>query len=223
MEVTCDELADKFLELQKKGAHNINLVTPTHFVPGIIQSLKIAKDRGLNLPVVYNCGGYESEETIEKLKGYVDIYMPDIKYFSDKYAMEYSRAPDYFSHAVRALGKMYSQVGKPVFDDDGILTKGVIVRHLMLPSLLFDTKKIVDYLYDTYKDNILVSLMSQYTPMDCVKDHPVLGSKINPKHYESMVDYIEFKGMDNVFVQDITSSSSAYIPEFNLMQHQEPS
>ena len=223
MVITEKELADKFLELQEKGAHNINLVTPTHFVPGIIQSLEIAKNRGLTLPVVYNCGGYENTETIEKLKGYVDIYMPDIKYFSDKYALEYSKAPGYFSVATKALKKMYSQVGRAVFDGDGILKKGVIVRHLMLPTLLFDTKKIVDYLFDTYGDNILFSLMSQYTPMDFVKNHPVLGNRINPKHYESMVDYIVCKGMENVYIQDLASSTDEYIPDFSQAPHQEPS
>ena len=153
-EVSVRELSDEFLRLQDMGAHNINLVTPTHYVPHIISALDIAKERGLTLPVAYNCGGYENVETIKLLRGYVDIYMPDIKYFSDKYALEYSKAPDYFRYAAEALEEMVSQVGTPIFDNDGIMKKGVIVRHLMLPGLLFDTKKIMDYLARQYGNNI---------------------------------------------------------------------
>ena len=146
MTISVSELADKFLMLQGEGAHNINLVTPTHFVPQIICALDEAKSRGLALPVVYNSSGYESVETIRLLKGYVDIYMPDLKYFSDKYAIKYSSAPNYFNIAKEAIEEMFNQVGTPVFDESGIMKKGMIVRHLMLPGLLFDSKKIMDYL-----------------------------------------------------------------------------
>ncbi len=213
-EVSVRELSDEFLRLQDMGAHNINLVTPTHYVPHIISALDIAKERGLTLPVAYNCGGYENVETIKLLWGYVDIYMPDIKYFSDKYALEYSKAPDYFRYAAEALEEMVSQVGTPIFDNDGIMKKGVIVRHLMLPGLLFDTKKIMDYLARQYGNNIYISLMSQYTPMPAVSSHKNLSRRLTKAHYESMVDYIELLGLENVFVQDIASATESFIPEF---------
>jgi len=213
-EVTECELADEFMSLQSQGANNINLVTPTHFVPQIIKALDIAKRKGLKLPVVYNCGGYESVETLRRLEGYIDIYMPDIKYFSDKYAVEYSAAPDYFNIAKSALNEMFRQVETPLFDERGIMQRGVIVRHMMLPGLLFETKKIIDYIYDTYKDNVFLSLMSQYTPMPNVKDIPKLNRKINTEHYRSMVDYCVGKGVKNAFIQDETSATESFIPDF---------
>jgi len=214
-EVSEEELAQIFLSLQSQGAHNINLVTPTHYVPMVINALDEAKSGGLTIPIVYNCGGYESEETISLLDGYVDIFIPDIKYFSDKYAIEYSNAPQYFETAVTAVKKMLSQVGEPLFDNNGIMKKGIIIRHLMLPGLLFDTKKVVDVIADTFGNRVFFSLMSQYTPVSNVINHPTLSKKINPKHYETMVDYIMCKGLDNIFVQDISSASEDYIPEFD--------
>ena len=212
--VTVQELADKFLYLQNKGANNINLVTPTHYVLEIIKALDIAKRNGLIIPIVYNCGGYESVDTIKLLNGYVDVYMPDIKYFSDKYAVKYSSAPNYFKVAKKALEEMFSQVGTPVFNNDGIMQKGVVVRHLMLPGLIFDTKKIIDYLYGTYKDDIYISIMSQYTPLPNVKDIPELNRKIDKKYYETMVDYCIRKGIVNAFIQDGESANESFIPEF---------
>lgn len=216
-EISEEKLAQIFLSLEREGAHNINLVTPTHYVPAIISALDIAKKNGLCIPVVYNCGGYECEETIELLKGYVDIYIPDIKYYSDKYALEYSGAPRYFETAMKAVSAMVSQVGATDIGTDGILKKGVIIRHLMLPGLLFDTKKIVDAVSDTFGDKVLLSIMSQYTPMPNVYSHPKLCKKINPEHYNAMIDYIMCKGMDNIFVQDISSADEAYIPDFDTV------
>ncbi len=213
--VTCEELSEAFIKLQEKGANNINLVTPTHFVPQIIESLDIAKEKGLTLPVVYNCGGYEKVETIKKLSGYVDVYMPDMKYFSDKYAVKFSDAPNYFDTAKAALEEMFRQVGKPVFDENGIMQKGVIVRHMMLPGLLFDTKKIIDYLYNTYKDDIYISIMSQYTPMPNVKNIPELDRKISEKQYETMVDYALDLGVKNAFIQEGSSATESFIPDFS--------
>lgn len=213
-DITVEELARKFLDLQEMGANNINLVTPTHFVPQIITALDIAKNDGLKIPIAYNCGGYESVDTIKMLAGYVDIYMPDMKYFSDKYAVEYSAAPRYFENAKAALSEMVLQAGKPVFDERGIMQRGVIVRHMMLPGLLFDTKKILDYLHDTYNDDIYISLMSQYTPMESVRMHPVLSKKLNPKHYEAMIDYCAEIGITKAYVQDGESASESFIPEF---------
>ena len=214
-EVSEEELAQIFVSLQSEGAHNINLVTPTHYVPGILNAIDIAKKEGLSIPVVYNCGGYESEETIDALKGYVDIYIPDIKYYSDKYALEYSNAPNYFPTAMKAVSRMLDQVGTITMDDEGILKKGVIIRHLMLPGLMFDTKKVLDAAFDAFGDRVLFSIMSQYTPVENVQNHPTLCKKINPGHYDAMIDYIMCKGMDNIFIQDSSSASESYIPDFD--------
>lgn len=212
--VTVEELADRFLDLQKQGAHNINLVTPTHFVPQIIEALKLAKSKGLTLPVVYNCGGYEKVETLKLLEGYVDIYMPDMKYYADRYAVKYSSAPDYFAVTTAAIKEMVGQVGKPVFDKNGIMQKGVIVRHMMIPGLLFDSKKILDYLYDTYHNDIYISMMSQYTPMPQVKGDKRLSQKLNKEHYEAMIAYCEEKGIENAFIQEGEAADESFIPPF---------
>mgnify|MGYP003291395065 CR=1 FL=1 len=212
--ITEKELAERFLSLQKQGANNINLVTPTHYVPQIIASLDIAKSKGLNIPVIYNSGGYESVETIKLLRGYIDVYMPDFKYFSDKYAIEYSCAPNYFDVASNAIEEMFQQVGVNFFDSSGIISKGVIVRHMMLPGLLFETKKILDYLHLSYGDDIYISLMSQYTPMPNVREHPKLSKRINESHYQAMVDYCIDCGIKNIFVQETASAVQDFIPNF---------
>ena len=212
--ITTGELAATFLDLQKKGANNINLVTPTHYVPQIINALDIAKKDGLELPVVYNSGGYESAETIKLLSGYVDVYMPDMKYFTDKFAIKYSKAPGYFETAKMAISEMYKQVGKPVFDDDGMMKRGVLVRHMMMPGFLSETKRILDYLHDEYGDDIYISLMSQYTPMPKVRDIPKLNRRIDMKQYEAMVDYCVKIGIKNAFIQEGSSAAESFIPEF---------
>ncbi len=212
--ITVEKLSDIFLKLQYKGANNINLVTPTHFVYDIIKALDIAKGKGLTIPIVYNSGGYEKVDTLKMLKGYIDIYIPDMKYFSDKYSIEYSSAKNYFNIAKDAVCEMVKQVGSPLFNKNGIMTKGVIVRHLMLPYLLFDSKKIIDYLYDTFKDDIYISLMSQYTPTDNVCKVKRLNRNLSPKHYETMIEYIEYKGIKNVYIQGTESATKEYIPEF---------
>ncbi|MDD6483524.1 MAG: radical SAM protein [Clostridiales bacterium] len=213
-EISVGELAEEFLRLEEEGANNINLVTPTHYVPQIISALDIAKERGMKLPVVYNSSGYERTDTIKALSGYVDVYLPDMKYFSDRYAEKYSCAPGYFKFASAALAEMYSQTGKPVFNENGIMTRGIIVRHLMLPSLLFDTKKIMDYLWETYGNNIYISLMSQYTPMKNAAEFEELTRKLNAKHYDAMVNYCMDRGMENVFIQDGSAADKEFIPEF---------
>lgn len=212
--ITVQELSDIFLDLQKKRAHNINLVTPTQYTPHIADALRIAKGKGLTVPVVYNCGGYESVEAIAEMNGLVDIYMPDFKYFSDKYAVKYSNAPHYFKYASSALCEMFSQVGKNIFDENGMLIKGVIVRHMMLPGLLFDSKKIIDYLYNEYGDNIYISIMSQYTPVPNVKNYPEINRRISGKYYESLVDYAIGIGVKNAYIQDNNSADECFIPEF---------
>ncbi len=213
--VSEEELCDIFLDLQKQGAHNINLVTPTHYIIGISNALTEAKKKGLTIPVVYNCGGYESSEALKMLDKKIDIYMPDMKYFNDKYARYYSKADQYFKYCSAAVAQMYEQVGKNEFDGDGIMKKGLIVRHLMLPGLLFDSKKILDYLYRTYKDDIYVSIMSQYTPMPQIRGkYPEIDRPLSKKYYDTLVNYAVKLGMTNVFIQEGGAAGESFIPDF---------
>lgn len=213
-EVSIGELAEIFLDLQSQGANNIDLVTPTHYALDIAEAVKKAKDSGLHIPVLYNCGGYESVETLKRLEGLIDIYMPDMKYYRDKYAVKYSSAPRYFETACAALEEMYRQTGAFVLDENGIMKRGVIVRHMMLPGLMLDTKKIMDYLFDTYGNNIYISLMSQYTPLKNVERFPELNRKIDMKKYNSIVDYCMNRGMENVFIQEGSAAKESFIPCF---------
>ena len=215
-ELTTEELSEAFISLQSKGANNINLVTPTHYVPQIIAALKIARKNDLTIPIVYNTSGYETVETIRSLDGYVDIYMPDMKYFADKYAIKYSNAPEYFETAARAIDEMYRQVGKIGIDGNGIMKKGVIVRHLMLPGLLLNSKHVMDYLFKSYGNDIYISLMCQYTPLPHVKKYPELDRKIDMRKYESLVNYCSSQGMERVFVQDEESAQESFIPDFDM-------
>ncbi len=215
-EITIERLAEIFLEQQKRGANNINLVTPTHFVPQIIEAIKLAKNNGLILPIVYNSNSYENIETIKALKGFIDIYLPDLKYYADKYAIKYSNAPNYFNIASKAIEEMYSQVGIPEFDDNGMMKKGVIIRHLMLPGLLFDSKKVIAYIYNTFENNVYISIMNQYTPVNNLSSYPEINKPLNQKHYESLIDYCLSLGIKNAFIQEEGTVSESFIPDFDL-------
>lgn len=213
--VTENELADLFVDLQKQGALNINLVTPTHYVPHIIEALKIAKKKGLTLPILYNTSGYETEETLEMLRGYVDIFLPDFKYFSSIHAQKYSGAKNYPEVCKKAIAKMFEISGKCEFDENGIIKKGVIVRHLMLPHLEEDSKKILEYLYNTYGNDIFISIMSQYTPLATLpKEFPELNTKIDMAVYDKVLDFAVDIGIENAFIQEGESASESFIPEF---------
>lgn len=216
IEISIERLSEIFLELQEKGANNINLVTPTHYVPQIIEALKIAKNNNLTIPVLYNTNGYDSLETIKALDGYIDVYLPDFKYFNDKYAIKYSKVSNYASNAMKVITEMLNQVGKAKFDSKGNIINGVIIRHLMLPGLLFDSKKVVDHIYNQYDDNVYLSLMNQYVPMFKACDYPEINKSLNPKHYESLINYALDLGIENGFIQESGTDSIAYIPDFNL-------
>lgn len=214
--VSTDRLARIFLELQAQGACNINLVTPTHFVPQIASAIKLAKNNGLQLPVVYNTGGYEKKETLQILEGLVDIYLPDLKYVSSRLSARYSNAPDYFEVASAALAEMFRQIGEPVFDEkNGLLQRGIIVRHLMLPKHLTDSKRVVKYLYDTYGNAIYISLMNQYTPIRFFPDRPELNRRVSHKEYRELVDYCISLGVENAFIQEGETASESFIPPFD--------
>lgn len=214
--ITTERLVEIFLELQAKNACNINLVTPTHFIPQIAATLKAAKENGLSIPVVYNTGSYEKAEALRLLDGLVDIYLPDLKYFSSRLGARYSNAPDYFKVAASAIAEMFRQVGTPVFDDEtGLMKRGVIVRHLQLPGHLSDSKKVVDYLYRTYRDDIYISIMSQYTPMQIFPDMPELSRRVSHKEYNALVDYCIALGIENGFIQEGEVASESFIPPFD--------
>lgn len=217
-EISVERLAEIFLELEQQGAHNINLVTPTHFVPAIIRALEISRSKGMSLPIVYNTSGYEELETLKMLRGYIDIYLPDFKYFSEKHARKYSLAADYPQKVKIALEEMVAQTGAPVFDANGIMIKGVIVRHLLLPGRLEDGKKIVDYLHHTYGNQIYMSLMNQYTPLDTLdkERYPELDQKVTPKAYDWFIDHALSIGVEQAFVQEDGTAEESFIPPFTL-------
>ncbi len=210
-EITTERLSQIFLELEQKGAHNINLVTPTHYATEIIKALKLAKD--LKIPVVYNTSGYESVETLKLLKGFVDIYLVDFKYMDKELAKKYSKVPDYPDVAKKAVREMVNQVGEAEFKD-GIMQKGVIVRHLLLPSHLDDSKEILKYLFDSYGNEIFYSLMSQYTPVR-ETGYACLNRKVTEEEYESLVDFAVDLGIENGFIQEGEASSESFIPQFD--------
>ncbi|MGL5151912.1 MAG: radical SAM protein [Clostridium sp.] len=214
--ISVERLSEIFLELQAKNANNINLVTPTHYVPQIIEALKLAKNKGLSIPIIYNTNGYDTLETIKLLDGYIDVYLPDFKYFNDKYSLKYSKAPNYKNNLIEIIKEMLSQVGEASFDDKGRILKGVIVRHLMLPSLLFDSKKIIDIIYSNFGDKVYISIMNQYTPMYNSLIFDELSKPLNPKHYDSLVNYAIDLGVKNGFIQGDGTATSSYTPSFEL-------
>jgi len=213
--ITVERLTNIFLELQAQGAHNINLVTPSHYVPQIIEAISAARERKLELPIVYNCSGYEKVETLQLLEGYVDVYLPDLKYMDPEPARLYSNCEDYFSVAVNAVKEMFRQVGTPIFDDHDLMKKGVIVRHLTLPGHMEDSKHIIEYLYSTYQNDIYISIMNQYTPMTGMDLYPELNRKITDEEYEELVDYAIEIGVENAFIQEGETASESFIPQFN--------
>lgn len=215
-EISIQRLSDIFLELQEKKAANINLVTPTHYVPQILESIEIAKSKGLSIPILYNTNSYDSIETIKLLNGYIDVYLPDFKYFNDKYSVKYSSAPRYEENIIPVLKEMYNQVGPVQFNKEGFITKGIIVRHLMLPGLLFDSKKVLDEIYSTFQDDVYISIMNQYTPMYNACNYPEINKTLNPKHYDTLIDYASSIGITNGFIQDSGTNSTAFVPDFNL-------
>lgn len=214
-EVSVSQLADLFLMLQDKGAHNINLVTPSHYAPGIAEALRLAKKQGLYLPIVYNTSGYDSVSTLSLLDGLVDVYLPDFKYVSQELSKRYSHAADYFEVAKASLAEMFRQVGSPVFAGD-MLVKGIVVRHLLLPGCTEDSKDVIEYLHATYGDNIFISIMNQYTPLPHVAAFPEINRKVTPAEYDEVVDFAIDLGVENGFIQEGDTAEESFIPEFDF-------
>ena len=213
--ISSERLSEIMLELQEQGAININLVTPTPHIIGIRDAIIKAKEKGLKIPIIYNTGTYENIESLKLLDGLIDVYLPDLKYYDDKYAIKYSNAPNYFEIATKAIQEMYRQVGPIEFDQNGNIKKGIIVRHLLLPSLKDDSKKIIKYLYETYQDNIYLSIMNQYTIIKPLK-YKELNHKIKNKDYDEIIDYACNLGIKNAYCQLDNTSSKDFIPTFDL-------
>ncbi|HEY6011669.1 MAG TPA: radical SAM protein [Nitrospirota bacterium] len=199
---TPGELACQMVWLQEQGCHNVNLVTPTHFVPQILQALGIARERGFDLPIVYNSSGYDSPETLRLLDGIVDIYLPDMRYGDDNAAMKYSIAPHYVEVNQAAIREMYRQVGNLVLDDQGIAKRGLIIRHLVLPGGLSGTETVMKFLAENISRDVYISLMSQYFPAYKTGEFPELNRRITPKEYEEARRIMETYGLENGWVQE---------------------
>lgn len=212
-EITVNRLVEIFFELKEKGAENINLVTPDHYTDSLKKALIIAENQGLDLPIVYNTSGYCKESVIEEFEGNIDVYLTDFKYINGSLAKKYSFAKDYPEVAKKALKAMYKTVGKPVFNKNGIMTKGIIVRVLVLPSFEKEAKDIIEYLYSEYGDNIYISIMNQFTPMNLEK-YPEINRKLSEEEYESVVCYAEMLGIKNAFIQEGDTADESFIPEF---------
>ena len=211
-EITTDHLREIFLKLIDDGVQNINLITPTHFLPSILPALKPK----LPVPIVYNCGGYERVETLRELEGLIDIYLPDMKYSNESLAAKLSRAPDYVETAKAAIQEMYRQVESAAIEDD-IMQRGLIVRHLMLPGELDNTLGVLDWFAETFpKGDVLFSLMSQYVPMGKAKKLPPYNRKITEEEYDAAISYLDFLGIESGFTQDFTSATEDYIPDFSF-------
>ena len=248
-QITSEHLSEIFLRLQDRNASNINLVTPTHFMPTIVNALERARDNGLIIPVVYNTSGYETADKLKYLDGLIDIYLPDFKYFSSDISKKYSNATDYSKVCLGAIKEMVRQTGNPVFfapkvqpsnisckektmtadeyndyvtgeliDDycGPLMKKGTIVRHMMLPGNLEDSKKIVFLLHEHFQDNIFISLMNQYTPMPYAKEYKELTKKVGSAEYEALVDYAIEIGVNNAFIQGDETALDSFIPEFDF-------
>lgn len=213
-EITNKRLGEIFLELQERGAHNINLVTPTHYVPQIKKVLSKLKDNELKIPVVYNTSSYENVETIKMMDGLVDIYLADFKYYDNELAMNYSNCKNYFEVAANAIDEMYRQVGSPIFEND-LMKKGLIVRLLILPGHKEDAKKIIEYVYNKYKDNVFISIMNQYTPVTKSLVYPNLNWTVTDNEYCDVINYACDLGVTNAFVQEGETADESFIPEFD--------
>lgn len=212
-EITVNRLVEIFFELKERGAENINLVTPDHYTDSLKKALIIAENQGLDLPIVYNTSGYCKESVIEEFEGNIDVYLTDFKYLNGSLAKKYSFAEDYPEVAKKALKAMYKTVGNPVFNKNGIMTKGIIARVLVLPSFEKEAKDIIEYLYSEYGDNIYISIMNQFTPMNLEK-YPEINRKLSEDEYESVVGYAEMLGIKNAFIQEGDTADESFIPEF---------
>lgn len=213
-EITIEELADIFIEQQRNKAENINLVTPTMYVYQIIEAIKIARGKGLHIPIVYNSNGYENIETIQALKGYIDIYLPDLKYSNNEIAYKYSKINNYFENATKAIQEMYNQVGVPKLDEKGMIKSGLIIRHLVLPNNIQNSKDVLKWINDNMDKGVFVSVMAQYFPTNKAKEYPEINRKLTPREYSEIENYLYSLDLDNGYIQELGTHEEEYVPNF---------
>ena len=215
-EITIHELADIMIKQQEKGVENINLVTPTSYTLQIIEAIKIAKKKGLKIPIVYNTNGYENVETLRLLEGYIDIYLPDLKYYDNEISKKYSKVDNYFEIATKAIKEMYRQVGQPILDKNGIMTKGLMIRHLVLPNNIENSKKILKWIKENLDNNIYVSIMAQYFPTYKAKETDDLNRKLTKKEYEEIENYLYDLNLENGYIQELGEHEEEYVPKWEV-------
>lgn len=213
-EITVKELASIFIEQQEKNAENINLVTPTMYVYQIIEAIKIARKNGLHIPIVYNTNSYETVETIKLLDGYIDIYLPDLKYYYNDIAYKYSKINNYFETATSAIQEMYKQVGAPILDEFGMMKKGLMIRHLVLPNNIENSKKVLKWIKDNLDNNVYVSVMAQYFPTYLAKEDETINRKLTKKEYKEIENYLYSLDLDNGYIQELGEHEEEYVPNF---------
>ncbi len=213
-DITVEELADIFIEQQEKNAENINLVTPTMYVYQIIEAIKIARKNGLHIPIVYNTNSYETVETIKLLNGYIDIYLPDLKYYYNDIAYKYSKINNYFETATSAIQEMYNQVGTPVLDEFGMMKKGLMIRHLVIPNNIENSKKVLKWIKNNLDNSVYVSVMAQYFPTYLAKTDETINRKLSKKEYEEIENYLYSLDLDNGYIQELGEHEEEYVPNF---------
>lgn len=213
-EISVQELAEIMLIQQEKGVENINLVTPTSYAIHIIEAIKIAKEKGLKVPIVYNTNGYESIETLKKLNGLIDIYLPDLKYYDNELSKKYSKVENYFEMATTAIKEMYKQVGTPILNERGIMTKGLMVRHLVLPNHVENSKKVLEWIKENLDNNIFVSVMSQYFPTYKAKENKFLNRKLTKQEYKEIENFLYDLNLENGYIQELGEHEEEYVPKW---------
>ena len=211
-EITIEELANVMIKQQERNVQNINLVTPTSYALHIVEAIKIARKKGLEIPIVYNTNGYESVETLKLLEGYVDIYLPDLKYYYDDLAKKYSKVDNYFEIATKAIQEMYRQVGTPVLDENGVMKKGLMIRHLILPNEVQNSKKVLKWIKENIDSNVYVSIMAQYFPTCKAKEIPEIARKITKEEYEKVENYLYELDLENGYIQELGEHEEEYVP-----------
>lgn len=214
-EVTIEELSDIMLNEQEKGTHNINLVTPTMYAIHIKEAIKNAREKGLKIPIIYNSNGYEKVETLKELEGYIDVYLPDLKYYSDEMAIKYSKAPNYFEVANKAILEMIRQVGSPQFDEEGMIKKGVMIRHLILPNHIQNTKNILKWLKENVPEDIYINVMAQYFPTYKAKEDELINRKLTRKEYKEIEKYFYLLDFKNGYMQELGEHEEEYVPKWD--------
>lgn len=212
-EISIEDLADIFIKQQKKDVENINLVTPTSYVPQIIEAIKIARGNGLKLPIVYNTNGYEKVETLKMLEGYIDIYLPDLKYSDDLLAKRLSKVDNYFEIATNAIREMHRQTGRAIFNDDGIMQKGMIIRHLVLPNHILNSRRVLKWINDNMSD-VYVSVMAQYFPTYKAKEIEDINRKLTKEEYEKIENYLYRLNLENGYIQELGEHEEEYVPRW---------